>query len=56
MGAVAGSCEQSDKNVLILKSEENFLTNRLPAGFSKSNLIHGVSYSYLVTSREIYHT
>jgi len=36
MGAVAGCCEQSDKSVVILNSAENFLTNRVPAGFSKT--------------------
>jgi hypothetical protein len=56
IGAVAVSCEHSDKSVLILNRTENFLTNRVPAGFSKNNLIHGANYSYLVTSREIYHT
>ena len=56
MGAVVGSCEQSDKHVLILDSAESFLTNRVPTGFSKNNFIHGVSFSYLVTSRNIYHT
>jgi hypothetical protein len=33
MSAVAGYCEYSDKSVLILNSTENFLTNRVPAGF-----------------------
>ena len=56
MGAVAGSCKHSDKSVLILNSAENFLTNRLPAGFPKNNLIHAASFSYLVISRRIYHT
>lgn len=56
MGVVAGCCEWSDKSVLILNSSENFLANRVPASFLNKNLIHGVSYSYLGTSGDIYHT
>jgi len=56
IGTVAGSCEHGDKGVLILNSAEDFLTNRMSAGFPKNNLIHGASFSYLVTSRNIYHT